>query len=61
MRLAHERGAAVLVICPKSTPNAFKYANFLFEFDGTNTAMDQYQIDFIINLLTIRYRYMFID
>lgn len=61
MQLAKNKGATVMVICRRGTPNVSKFADVMIEFDGNGTAMTQYIIDIFINIVTIRYRYKYID
>ncbi len=61
MQLARSKEAAILVLCPKNAPNVHKYADYLISYNGTGTAMNQYMVDLLINLITIRYRHLYID
>ena len=61
MKDIHTRNIPTIIIAPYATPNAEKYAGYLLEYPGSETAMDNYMVDIIFNFLCITYRAKYID
>lgn len=53
--------AALVVISPTNTPDSVKHADHLIQFKGSDTALDNYIIDLIFNILCIAYCNKYID
>lgn len=54
-------GASTLVISAAIQSQYDKYATWLLCFNGTGTLVDRYNIDYIVNLLSMVYRNRYID
>lgn len=56
-----EQKVPVIIVTSTKTLNNFKGAKCVLTFPGTDTAMDNYFIDIIFNLICIAYRTKYID
>lgn len=55
------KGVPSIIITSTTTPNNFREADCILTFKGTDTAMDNYFVDMIFNLLCMTYRTKYID
>lgn len=56
-----KNGATTIVITTHAPEKLKSYADFFFNFSGTQTIMDNYERDFFFNMVVIAYRKKYID
>jgi|GEM_PF-4305191 len=55
------RGIRIMSIVPDTMPQVEKYIDYPIFYRSSRTSLDKLQIDMIVNLVTIRYRALYID
>jgi|GEM_PF-1978709 len=56
-----EAGAAILLLSSATEQQFAKYADYLFSYQGTGTAIDKYAAIYFFDLLTVLFRHKYID
>ena len=61
LKECHENGATTILITTHAPQSLGDYADYLYNFDGCQTIMDNYKRDFFFDMVIMAYRHKYID